>query len=48
MPEIKKVVTTVWYSKQNMYKLRRVFPDAEFVYVDFRIGKGNIAKFMGM
>ena len=35
MPEIKKVVTTVWYNKQNMYKLRRVFPDAEFVYVDF-------------
>lgn len=35
MPEIKKVVATVWYNKQNMYKLRRVFPDAEFVYVDF-------------
>ena len=29
MPEIKKVVATVWYNKQNMYKLRRVFPDAE-------------------
>ena len=23
MPEIKKVVATVWYNKQNMYKLRR-------------------------
>ncbi len=35
MPEIKKVVATVWYNKENMRKLRRVFPDAEFVYVDF-------------
>lgn len=35
MSKIQKVVATVWYNKQNMYKLRRVFPDAEFVYVDF-------------
>ena len=35
MPKINKVVTTVWYNKQNMHDLRRVFPDAEFVYVDF-------------
>ena len=35
MPKIRKVVTTVWYNKQNMYNLRRVFPDATFVYVDF-------------
>ena len=35
MPEIKKVVATVWYNKQNMYTLRRVFPQAEFCYVDF-------------
>ena len=35
MPKIHKVVTTVWYNKENMYTLRRVFPDAEFVYVDF-------------
>jgi len=35
MPAIKKVVTTVWYNKKNMYSLRRVFPDAQFVYVDF-------------
>ena len=35
MPKIQKVVTTVWYNKQNMYKLRRVFPDAQFVYVNF-------------
>ena len=35
MPKINKVVTTVWYNKQNMYDLRRVFPDAQFVYVDF-------------
>ena len=35
MPKINKVVTTVWYNKQNMYELRRVFPDSEFVYVDF-------------
>ena len=35
MPKIKKVGATVWYNKKNMYDLRRVFPDAEFCYVDF-------------
>lgn len=35
MPKISKVVATVWYDKAHMYDLRRVFPDAEFVYVDF-------------
>ena len=35
MPKIKKVVATVWYNKKNMRDLRRVFPDAEFCYVDF-------------
>ena len=35
MNTIRKVVTTVWYNKKNMYDLRRVFPDAKFVYVDF-------------
>ena len=35
MPKIRKVVTTVWYNKKNMYDLRRVFPEAEFVYVNF-------------
>ena len=35
MPKIKKVVATVWYNKKNMHDLRRVFPDAEFCYVDF-------------
>ena len=35
MPKLKKVVTTVWYDKAHMYDLRRVFPDAEFCYVDF-------------
>lgn len=35
MSEIKKVVATVWYSKENMRRLRNVFPNAEFVYVDF-------------
>ncbi len=35
MPEIKKVVATVWYSKENMRRLRNVFPNAQFVYVDF-------------
>lgn len=35
MPKIHKVVTTVWYNKENMYNLRRVFPDAQFVYVNF-------------
>lgn len=35
MPKINKVVTTVWYNKEDMRTLRRVFPEAEFVYVDF-------------
>ena len=35
MSKIRKVVTTVWYNKKNMHDLRRVFPDSEFVYVDF-------------
>lgn len=35
MPKIRKVVATVWYNKKNMRALRQVFPDAQFVYVDF-------------
>ena len=35
MPKIKKVVATVWYNKESMRKLRNVFPNAQFVYVDF-------------
>lgn len=35
MPKIKKVVATVWYNKENMHALRQVFPEAQFVYVDF-------------
>ncbi len=35
MKEIKKVVSTVWYDKENYHALRNVFPDSEFVYVDF-------------
>lgn len=35
MPKIKKVVTTVWYNKRNMAALRRVFPEAAFVWVPF-------------
>ena len=35
MPKIRKVVATVWYNKKNMYALRRVFPEAQFVYVPF-------------
>ncbi len=35
MPEIKKVVASVWYNKENMRNLRRVFPNSQFVYVDF-------------
>ena len=35
MTKINKVVATVWYDRSHMYELRRVFPDAEFVYVDF-------------
>lgn len=35
MPKLKKVVTTLWYNKEDMRTLRRVFPEADFVYVDF-------------
>ena len=35
MNEIKKVVSTLWYDKENYHRLRNVFPSAEFVYVDF-------------
>lgn len=35
MSKIKKVVSTVWYDKANYHALRNVFPQAEFVYVDF-------------
>ncbi len=35
MPKIQKVVTTVWYNRENMSALRRVFPQASFCYVDF-------------
>lgn len=35
MNKIKKVVSTVWYNKENYHELRNVFPDSEFVYVDF-------------
>lgn len=35
MPKINKVVTTVWYNKEDMHSLRYIFPQAEFVYVDF-------------
>ena len=35
MPEINKVVVTVWYNKEDMRSLRQVFPQAEFRYVDF-------------
>ena len=35
MPKINKVVTTVWYNKEDMHALRCIFPDAAFVYVDF-------------
>lgn len=35
MSKIKKVVATVWYNKESMRKLRGVFKNAEFVYVDF-------------
>lgn len=35
MAKIKKVVTTVWYNLEDMRTLRRVFPDADFVYVNF-------------
>lgn len=32
---IKKVVTTVWYNKEDMKSLRQVFKNAAFCYVDF-------------
>ncbi|MBQ6035719.1 MAG: D-2-hydroxyacid dehydrogenase [Lachnospiraceae bacterium] len=35
MAEIRKVVTTVWYDLKGMRALRRVFPEADFVYVNF-------------
>ncbi len=35
MPKINKVVATVWYDKPHMAALRRVFPEADFCYVDF-------------
>lgn len=35
MPEIHKVVTTLWYNRENMRNLRQVFPKAQFTYVDF-------------
>ncbi len=35
MSKIKKVVTTLWYNKEDMHTLRQVFPDADFVYVNF-------------
>ena len=35
MRKINKVVSTVWYSKENYHALRNVFPESEFVYVNF-------------
>lgn len=35
MPKIRKVVSTVWYNKENYHELRNVFPEADFVYVNF-------------
>jgi len=35
MSKIRKVVSTVWYDKENYHALRNVFPEADFVYVDF-------------
>ena len=35
MNEIRKVVSTLWYDKDNYHTLRNVFPNAEFIYVDF-------------
>lgn len=35
MNTIKKVVSTVWYNKENYHELRNIFPDSEFVYVNF-------------
>ena len=31
MNEIRKVVSTLWYDKDNYHTLRNVFPNAEFV-----------------
>lgn len=39
MNEIRKVVSTLWYDKDNYHTLRNVFPNAEFVYVDFMTKK---------
>ncbi len=35
MRKINKVVSTVWYNKENYHRLRNVFPESEFVYVNF-------------
>ena len=35
MPKLRKVVSTVWYNKENYHALRNVFPEADFVYVNF-------------
>lgn len=35
MGKINKVVSTVWYNKEDYHELRSVFPNSEFVYVDF-------------
>lgn len=43
MSRIKKVISTVWYNKENYHSLRNVFPEAEFVYVDF-YDKDRLAK----
>ena len=34
MSKIHKVVTTVWYNREDMHTLRYIFPEAELVYVD--------------
>lgn len=35
MTKINKVVSTVWWNKENYHKLRNLFADSEFVYVPF-------------
>ena len=35
MAKINKVVSTVWYDKENYHALRNLFPHSEFVYADF-------------
>ena len=35
MGKINKVVSTVWYNKENYHRLRNVFAESEFVYVPF-------------